>query len=44
MWVKELPHADEKGRRLFYAGIRFYKINPEHEAILLAHLNTLKRD
>lgn len=42
MWTKELPNMDEKGRRLFYAGVRFYNINPEHEAILLTHLNSLK--
>lgn len=43
MWAKELQRHDEQGRRLFYAGIRFFKLSPENEAILLTHLNTLKR-
>lgn len=43
MWVKELSSSDEQGRRLFYVGIKFFKLNPEHEAMLLTHLNTLKR-
>lgn len=43
MWVKELASHDEQGRRLFYTGIRFGKINPESEAVLITHLNTLKR-
>lgn len=43
MWVKELASNDEQGRRLFYTGIRFGKINPGSEAILITHLNTLKR-
>lgn len=42
MWTKELKAFDEKGRRLFYAGIKFFKISPEHEAVFLAHLNNLK--
>lgn len=43
MWVKELRSPDEQGRRMFYTGMRFGKINPEAEAILITHLNTLKR-
>lgn len=43
MWVKELHSPDKDGRRMFYTGIRFGKINPESEAILITHLNTLKR-
>lgn len=43
MWVKELGSSDEHGRRIFYTGIRFGKIAPESEAILITHLNTLKR-
>lgn len=43
MWVKELRSPDEHGRRMFYTGMRFGKIDPEAEAILITHLNTLKR-
>lgn len=43
MWVKELRSNDENGRRLFYTGIRIRDINPVSEAILITHLNTLKR-
>jgi hypothetical protein len=43
VWIKELHSPDSQGRRLFYTGISFHKINPESEAILLTHLNTLKR-
>ena len=43
MWVKELRSPDDQGRRMFYTGMRFGKINPEAEAILITHLNTLKR-
>lgn len=43
MWVKELRKSDEHGRRIFYTGIKFAKIGPESEAILITHLNTLKR-
>jgi len=43
MWVKELRAADDHGRRLFYTGIRLGKIDPEAEAMLITHLNTLKR-
>ena len=43
MWVKELRSQDKHGRRMFYTGMRFGKINPEAEAILITHLNTLKR-
>ncbi|MBU3912366.1 MAG: PilZ domain-containing protein [Candidatus Omnitrophica bacterium] len=42
MWTKELKSSDEKGRRLFYTGVRFFKIPPEYEAIFLTHLNNLK--
>ena len=42
VWTKNLQTQDEQGRRLFYVGIRFSKINPESEAILLTHLNTAK--
>ena len=43
MWVKELRSPDKDGRRMFYTGLRFGKIGPESEAILITHLNTLKR-
>ena len=43
MWVKELKTGDEHGRRIFYTGVKFYKITPESEAVLITHLNTLKR-
>ncbi|PJC46994.1 MAG: hypothetical protein CO035_08010, partial [Candidatus Omnitrophica bacterium CG_4_9_14_0_2_um_filter_42_8] len=43
MWVKELRSPDEHGRRMFYTGMRFEKIGPEAEAILITHLNTLRR-
>ena len=43
IWVKELRSSDEQGRRIFYTGIKFKKICPESEAILITHLNTLKR-
>lgn len=43
MWVKELPSPDKQGRRMFYTGLQFEKINPEAEAVLTTHLNTLKR-
>jgi hypothetical protein len=43
MWVKELRSTDDHGRRLFYTGIRLGKIGPEAEAMLITHLNTLKR-
>lgn len=42
MWTKDLQKHDKEGRRLFNVGIRFFKINPEAEAILLTHLGTLK--
>ncbi|MBU4311391.1 MAG: PilZ domain-containing protein [Candidatus Omnitrophica bacterium] len=41
-WLKELKNRDAADRRLFYVGIRFSKIKPECEAILLTHLNKLK--
>jgi len=43
IWVKELHSADDHGRRIFYAGLKFLKISPESEAILITHLNTLRR-
>lgn len=43
MWVKELRSPDDHGRRLFYTGIKLGKIDPESEAILITHLNTLRR-
>ena len=43
MWIKELQSTDGHGRRLFYTGIRLGKIGPEAEAMLITHLNTLKR-
>ncbi len=43
MWVKELRFPDKNGRRMFYTGMKFGKIDPESEAILITHLNTLKR-
>lgn len=43
MWVKELRQPDKDGRRMFYTGMRFEKIDPESEAILITHLSTLKR-
>ncbi|MFH1854224.1 MAG: PilZ domain-containing protein [Candidatus Omnitrophota bacterium] len=42
MWAKELPSSDDKGRRLFYTGVKFSRISPEYEAMLLTHLNSLK--
>ena len=41
-WTKDLKTTDADGKRLFYVGIRFYKITPDTEAILLSYLNTLK--
>ena len=43
VWVKELHKSDEQGRRIFYTGIKFAKIDPGSEALLITHLNTLKR-
>lgn len=43
IWVKELRSIDDLGRRIFYTGIRFSRIDPESEAILITHLNTLRR-
>jgi len=43
IWVKELHSHDNQGRRIFYTGIRFNKVSPDSEAILLTHLNKLKR-
>jgi len=43
MWVKELRSPDDQGRRMFYTGMRFGKIDPAAEAVLITHLNTLKR-
>ena len=42
MWTKDLHAQDERGRRLFYVGVKFMKIGPEAEAVLLTHLNNLK--
>jgi len=42
-WTKDLQNQDAQGRRLFYAGVKFIKINPAVEAMLLTHLNTLTR-
>ncbi|MFC1621398.1 PilZ domain-containing protein [Candidatus Omnitrophota bacterium] len=42
-WTKDLQNQDTQGRRLFYAGVKFIKINPAAEAMLLTHLNTLVR-
>ncbi|MDP8230111.1 MAG: PilZ domain-containing protein [Candidatus Gorgyraea atricola] len=42
-WTKDLHNQDAQGRRLFYAGVKFIKINPAVEAMLLTHLNTLTR-
>jgi len=43
MWVRELHSSDEKGRRMFYTGIKIGKIRSESKIILIAHLNTMKR-
>ena len=43
MWVKELRSPDDQGRRMFYTGMKFGKIAPEAEAVLITHLNNLKR-
>lgn len=43
VWVKELRSTDDHGRRIFYTGIKFGKINRDSEAMLITHLNTLKR-
>lgn len=42
-WVREKRSPDDHGRRVFYTGIKFGKIDPGSEAILITHLNTLKR-
>ena len=42
VWTKDLHIKDAQGRRLFYTGIKFSKINPKHEALLISYLNTLK--
>lgn len=42
MWTKDLQAHDERGRRLFYVGVKFMKIAPEAEAVLLTHLNNLR--
>ena len=42
-WVKDLQGHDEKGRRLFYVGLRFHKIKPDSEALLLTYLNSVKK-
>jgi len=44
MWTKDLQTQDKDGRRLFFAGIRFTKIDPKSEALIISHLKTLKRD
>jgi len=43
VWIKELHSSDDHGRRIFYTGIKFGKINPDSEAMLITHLNTIKR-
>lgn len=43
MWIKELRSRDDRDRRIFYTGIKFGKIDPGSEAVLITHLNTLKR-
>jgi len=43
MWVKEMYSSDKDGKRMFYTGLRSAEIDPESEAVLLAHLGTLKR-
>jgi len=42
VWTKDLPTPDSQGRRLFYVGVRFDKIDPQSEGKILAHLNKLK--
>jgi len=44
VWTKDLQARDAQGRRLFYIGIRFARINPESESVLLTHLGVLKPD
>ncbi|MFH1478752.1 MAG: PilZ domain-containing protein [Candidatus Omnitrophota bacterium] len=41
MWTRTLQSHDKEGRRLFYAGIKFYKVNPKNKQVLLVHLSTL---
>lgn len=43
MWLKELKNHDAMDRRVFYVGIRYSKMNPESEAMLLMHLDELKQ-
>lgn len=42
VWTKPLKSSDSQGRRIFYVGIKFSKIDPESEAKILAHLGKLK--
>jgi hypothetical protein len=38
VWQKEIKDSDKEGRRIFTTGIRFCKIDPASEAILISHL------
>lgn len=38
VWVKELPHNDEAGRRLFDTGIKFTSMKPKDKERLEKHL------
>jgi len=43
IWTKEQSDPDAQGRRVFLTGIKFCKIDPESEAMLITYLNKLKR-
>lgn len=38
VWQKEIKASDKEGRRIFTTGIRFCKIDPASEAILISHI------
>jgi len=42
VWTKDLKTYDAQGRRLFYAGVRFFKMRPQSEAMLLTYLNNYR--
>ncbi len=41
IWVKELPHTDEMGKRLFDAGIKFLSMNNMDKDTLDRHIKDL---
>ncbi len=38
VWTKNLQNTDSEGRRMFYVGVKFTKINSQNEALLTEHL------